>query len=151
MSRSVQIETEHSPYAVRISVGAHTLHADEPNETGGADTGPDPYELLLAALGSCTAITLWMYAERKRWPLQSVEVVLRHSKTQAAGDSEVHSADQIERQISFIGALSREQRQRLLQVAMNCPVHRTLTSQVRINTSAVEPTPASTGPSPAGN
>jgi len=119
-----------------ISVGAHRLIADEPREAGGSDAGPDPYSLLLASLGACTAMTLQIYARRKEWPLERVEVRLRHSRIHAE-DCEVcetrrGSVDRIERQISLSGQLSEEQRGRLLEIAARCPVHRTLTSEISI-------------------
>jgi len=119
-----------------ISAGAHRLIADEPREAGGSDAGPDPYSLLLASLGACTAMTLQIYARRKEWPLERVEVRLRHSRIHAE-DCEVcetrrGSVDRIERQISLSGQLSEEQRGRLLEIAARCPVHRTLTSEISI-------------------
>ena len=119
-----------------IVTGAHRLIADEPREAGGSDAGPDPYSLLLASLGACTAMTLQIYARRKEWPLERVEVRLRHSRIHAE-DCEVcetrrGSVDRIERQISLSGQLSEEQRGRLLEIAARCPVHRTLTSEISI-------------------
>ena len=126
-----------------VSVGPHQLLSDEPRIAGGGDQGPDPYELLLAALGSCTNMTLSLYAERKGWPLQEVRVVLKHSKSYAndCADCERSTAmlDRIERQITLIGELTEEQRQRLLEVANLCPVHRTLTSKIDIQTGLAEP------------
>ena len=120
----------------KIIGGAHTLIADEPREAGGSDAGPDPYQLLLASLGACTAMTLQIYARRKEWPLEKVEVRLRHSRVHAE-DCEIcetkrGSVDRIERQISLSGQLSQEQRERLLEIAARCPVHRTLTSEISI-------------------
>jgi putative redox protein len=120
----------------QITAGAHTLIADEPREAGGSDAGPDPYSFLLAALGACTAITLQIYARRKKWPLEKVEVSLRHSRIHAedCGDCATTQGkiDQIERYISLGGLLSGEQKARLLEIAQRCPVHKTLTSEISI-------------------
>jgi putative redox protein len=122
----------------RISAGRHRLQADEPVAAGGLDSGPDPYGLLLAALGACTSMTLRLYAERKKLPLEHISVHLRHSKVHAADCADCETkegrVDAIERQISLRGAVDDAQRTRLLQIADMCPVHRTLTSEVRIRT-----------------
>lgn len=120
----------------QITAGTHTLIADEPREAGGTDAGPDPYSLLLAALGACTAMTLQIYAKRKDWPLERVEVSLKHSRIHARDCQDCSSTegkiDQIERYISLDGELSEEQKARLLEIAQRCPVHKTLKSQVSI-------------------
>src|SRR5262245_49330058 len=120
----------------RITAGSHTLIADEPPEAGGADAGADPYSLLLAALGACTAMTLQIYARRKGWPLERVEVRLRHARIHAEDCDSCQTSegrvDRIERYISLTGQLSEEQRSRLLEIAARCPVHRTLTSEISI-------------------
>ena len=143
MSRAVTVSGGHSGLRQTISVGPHRLLSDEPKGAGGNDEGPDPYELLLAALGACTNMTLRMYAERKGWPLQEVRVVLKHSKSYAkdCADCERPTAmlDRIERRITLIGDLSEDQRQRLLEIANLCPVHRTLTSKIDIQTELAEP------------
>jgi putative redox protein len=118
-------------FAQVVYDGKHRLTADEPVEEGGLDTGPSPYRLLLAALGACTSMTLRMYAERKKWPLRHVAVRLRHGKSYgqdcaAAADSKPVKIDRIEREIELSGALSDEQRQRLVEIANKCPVHQTL-------------------------
>src|SRR5262245_56391154 len=126
-----------SGFAQEISVGPHRLHADEPIPSGGTDTGPSPYDLLLAALGSCTSMTVSLYARRRKWPLQAVVVRLRHSRSypEDCVDCEAKSVriERIECEIGLTGELSDEQRAALLAIAEKCPVHRTLTSGVRID------------------
>ena len=122
----------------QIQAGAHQLSADEPIESGGTDAGPSPYDLLLAALGSCTSMTIGLYARRKNWPLQEVVVSLWHSKIHAADCAECETRegkiDRIEREIQLIGSLTSEQRSKLMEIADKCPVHRTLTSEINIRT-----------------
>ncbi len=125
-----------------ISAHGHRLRADEPVEVGGTDSGPGPYDFLLAGLGACTAMTVRMYAERKKWPLENAEVTLRHSKVHAADcaacETKAGMLDQIERAIRLDGPLDADQKARLMEIADKCPVHRTLTSEVRIHTTMVE-------------
>jgi putative redox protein len=122
--------------AQHITAGGHPLKSDEPLNVGGTDTGPGPYDLLLAALGSCTSMTLALYAKRKQWPLEDVTVRLKHSRIHAADcadcDTKEGMLDRIEREIVLSGPLTEEQRTRLLEIANKCPVHRTLTSEIRI-------------------
>jgi putative redox protein len=123
-------------YQQEIIAGDHIVFADEPSSVGGDDTGPNPYELLLGALGSCKAITVIMYAQRKGWDLQAVEVELTHSKDYAADceacvDRDV-KLDRIRVTISFKGDLNDEQRLRLKEIAKRCPIHQTLTSKIDI-------------------
>jgi putative redox protein len=126
------------PFEQVMLDGRHRLAADEPVSAGGGDAGPNPYELLLMSLGSCTSMTVHMYAGRKKWPLEQVVVRLRHKKVYAqdCADCEKPAAmiDRIDRNIEFIGALDDEQRKRLLEIADHCPVHRTLTSEISIVT-----------------
>src|SRR5436305_11204519 len=112
----------------RIDVRGHHLTADEPLADGGSDLGPNPYELLLSALGACTAITVKMYAQRKGWPLESIEVALQHERIHAEDcaecDTRVGYLDKITKHISLYGALDAEQRLRLVEIAERCPVSR---------------------------
>jgi uncharacterized OsmC-like protein len=128
-------------FAQEILVGSHRLRADEPLAAGGADSGPNPYDLLLASLGTCTSMTVALYARRKGWPLEGVTVRLRHSRIYAADCEECETregfVDRIERDIAFAGPLSAEQQSRLLEIAGRCPVHRTLTSEINIRTALV--------------
>src|SRR6266566_4195199 len=128
-------------FAQEIIAGAHRFQADEPVGVGGTGTGPGPYDLLLAALGACTSMTVAMYARRKGWPLENVTVWLKHSRIYASdcADCETKEGmlDQIDRHIRFTGSLSAEQRQRLLEIADKCPVHRTLKSEINIQTRPV--------------
>ena len=136
MPRMVMVNSGIVKYAQNISVGPHLLQADEPRDSGGNDVGPNPYELLLSALGACTSMTLCIYAERKQWPLQGVQVRLAHSKLyaedRAACDTKPETLDQIDVEISLIGDLSEDQRQRLMEIADRCPIHRTLISEMQI-------------------
>lgn len=132
------VEAGDGKYAQNILAGAHPLRADEPQSAGGMDTGPSPYGLLLAALGACTSMTLRMYAERKQWPLERVAVELRHEKMHAADcatcETKEGKIDRIDRVVDISGPLDEEQRARLLEIADMCPVHRTLHSEVRVET-----------------
>jgi uncharacterized OsmC-like protein len=139
--RSVVVRGSAAGFAQEIHAGPHRLHADEPVSAGGTDTGPSPYDLLLAALGACTSMTVAMYARRKAWPLEAVTVHLRHSKIYAADCAECETKegmlDRIERDIHFTGPLTDEQRAKLLEIANKCPVHRTLTSEIDIVSRAI--------------
>jgi putative redox protein len=138
MSRIVVVNSDRESLLQTIQIGQHRLHADE-NADWGNDRGPNPYELLLAALGACTSMTLKMYANQKHWPLQDVQVRLSHSRIYAADcaacDTKVGTLDQIEVEISLMGDLSESQRQRLMQIADHCPVHRTLLGEIQIRMS----------------
>jgi putative redox protein len=138
---SVLVRGSAAGFAQEIQAGKHRLHADEPAAAGGADTGPSPYDLLLAALGACTSMTLGAYARRKAWPLEDITVRLRHSKVHAADCSDCETRDgmldRIERDIHLAGPLTNEQRAKLMEIAGKCPIHRTLTSKIEIKTRAV--------------
>jgi len=125
-------------YVQHVRLGRHLYVADEPKDAGGTDAGPNPYDYLLAALGSCTSMTLRMYAEMKKLPLERVDVHLSHRKIHAQDCAECETregkVDEIERRIELVGQLSDEQRQKLMEIADRCPVHRTLKSEIRIVT-----------------
>ena len=125
-------------FAQQILAGSHALTADEPTDSGGTGIGPSPYDLLLAALGACTSMTVGMYARRKAWPLESVTVRLRHSRIHASDcatcETQEGMLDRIERDLEFFGALTTEQRAKLVEISNKCPVHRTLSSEIDIQT-----------------
>jgi putative redox protein len=135
-------ETGNSKFQQSVTVGPHQLLADEPKAAGGDDTGLSPYDLVLAGLGACTSMTMRLYADRKSLPLTRTTVTLEHSKiyAQDCADCETRDGmlDQIERVIAMEGALSSEQRQKLMEIADKCPVHRTLTSEIHIVTRAAD-------------
>lgn len=135
-------ESDNAPYGQEITAGSHRWSADEPAAAGGHDVGPNPYDMLLAALGACTSMTLRMYAQRKAWPLERVTVTLRHDKIYAKDCAECHSTtgrvDVIERDIVLEGPLDDEQRARLMDIANRCPVHQTLTSETVVHDRLVE-------------
>jgi uncharacterized OsmC-like protein len=138
---SVVVHGSAAGFVQEIRAGSHHFRSDEPASAGGTDAGPTPYDLLLAALGACSSMTIGMYARRKAWPLEEVTVHLRHSKIHAADCSNCETSDgmldRIERDIHFTGPLSPEQRSRLLEIAGKCPVHRTLSSKIDIRTREV--------------
>jgi uncharacterized OsmC-like protein/fermentation-respiration switch protein FrsA (DUF1100 family) len=135
-------ETRNSKFQQTVSIGPHRMLADEPAAAGGEDTGPGPYDFLLAGLGACTSMTMRLYADRKALPMERVTVTLRHGKIHARDCEECETRegmlDQIERVIAIEGALDADQRKRLMEIADKCPVHRTLTSEIRIVTRAAE-------------
>ena len=125
-------------FVQEIEAGQHQLRSDEPVSAGGTDAGATPYDLLLAALGSCTSMTVGMYARRKQWPLTGVTVRLSHSRVHVRDctvcDTEEAMLTVIERVVEVDGSLSDAQRERLLAIANRCPVHLTLTSTIDIRT-----------------
>lgn len=124
-----------------VLAGVHRLSADEPAAAGGDDAGPNPYDYLLAALGACTSMTIRLYVARKNWPLRRVRVTLSHSKIHAKDcaecETKVGMVDQITREIALEGDLDAEQTAKVMEIADKCPVHRTLTSEIRIVTRRV--------------
>jgi len=128
--RTVEVvTTDRGKFVVEISVGPHALCADEGTEVGGLDMGPEPHDFLLAGLGACTAMTLKMYAERKSIPLEDVQVKLSQQKV---GD--VH---EMTREITLVGDLDEATRQRMLEIANKCPVHKTLMGKIEIKSALV--------------
>ena len=131
-------ETGQGKFQQEIMSGPHRFLADEPVKVGGLDTGPGPYDLLLAGLGACTAMTLRLYADLKKLPLTRVSVRLSHNKIHAKDCENCETVegmvDRIDRAITLEGELDAEQRKRLLEIADKCPVHRTLTSEIDIRT-----------------
>ena len=140
--RVVVRETRNSKFQNAISIGPHRLLADEPVAAGGEDSGPNPYDFLLAALGACKSMTMRLYADRKSFPLERATVSLEHSKIHAQDCAECETRegmlDQIDVAIALEGQLDPEQRVRILEIADRCPVHRTLTSEIRIVTRAAD-------------
>jgi putative redox protein len=128
--REATIRTRQGKFQQDVELGPHHFVADEPAESGGDDAGPAPHDFLLAALGACTSMTVKMYADRKGWPLTSVEVTLSQAKEGA-----VHV---IRRDIQLVGDLDAEQRARLLEIANKCPVHKTLSGEIRIESALRE-------------
>ena len=128
-------------FAQKIDVGAHHLEADEPVSYGGTDSAPTPYDFILAALGSCTSMTIGLYARKRSWPVEKITVSLWHSKIHAmdCDDCETKEGriDRIEMEIHIDGALTDEQRTKLMEIAGKCPIHQTLTHEINIKTRAV--------------
>ena len=144
MTRAVIVKSGEDRYAQTILVGQHLFQGDEPFDVGGRDAGPNPYELLLAALGTCTSITVRMYAERKGWPLEDVQVRLVYAPVPSencdTSSGEAELVDGIQEELIVVGDLSEAQRRRLAEIAAKCPVHRTLGSPISICTRLTTPT-----------
>lgn len=135
---TVEVRERNGGLTQDIRAGNHTLIGDEPREVGGADEGPTPYDYLLTALGTCTSMTLRMYANRKQWPLESVQVRLQHDRIHAKDcedcETENGRIDRIRKEITVTGALDADQLARLAEIADRCPVHRTLMNEKKIET-----------------
>jgi uncharacterized OsmC-like protein/fermentation-respiration switch protein FrsA (DUF1100 family) len=135
-------ETRASKFQQTVSMGPHRMRADEPVAAGGEDSGPGPYDFVLAGLGACTSMTMRLYADRKGLPLERTTVTLKHSKIHAQDCAECETRegmlDQIDLAIGMEGDLDAEQKKRLIEIADKCPVHRTLTSEIHIVTRAAD-------------
>jgi putative redox protein len=139
LETSVRVETRSGKFGQTVTAGQHVLIGDEPLSAGGEDLGPSPYDLLLAALGTCTSMTLQMYAARKGWPLERVVVELAHDRVHAkdcedCGEGLQGKIERIHRKVTLVGPLTDEQKKRLMEIADKCPVHKTLTSDPVIKT-----------------
>jgi uncharacterized OsmC-like protein len=136
--KTVAVRLGDEGYTTEVMVRHHSLTADEPPKVGGNDFGPSPYELVSAGLGACTAMTLHMYARRKKWPLKEVVVHIDHYKDYATDAAHTEDAkskiDHFDRLLEIEGDLDDTQRARLLEIADKCPVHRTLHNAVLVNT-----------------
>ncbi len=132
----IRVQIGKTGFTSEVTAGRHSLRADEPKDVGGTDTGPTPYDLLLAALGSCTAMTLRMYADRKGWPLEGATIELGHDRVHArdceACETETGYIPRITKRVTLSGPLDAAQHERLLEIGDRCPVHRALTSEIVI-------------------
>ncbi len=137
----VVVEGKTTGFLQHIQARHLVFSSDEPVDKGGTDVGPNPYELLLASLGACTSMTLKLYAGRKKWPLESVRVTLRHDRIHAQDcedcDKETGMIDVIYKKLELGGVLDEEQRERLLEISARCPVHRTLLNEMKIRSELV--------------
>ena len=139
----VVARTRSGTFHTDLRVRRHALVADEPRSVGGEDEGPTPYDFLLAGLGACTSMTLQMYAGRKGWSLDEARVRLKHARLHKSDEARSEDGsearlDVVDREVELLGDLDEEQRARLLEIADRCPVHRTLSAGVRIDTRAAE-------------
>ncbi|WP_308367102.1 MULTISPECIES: OsmC family protein [unclassified Microbulbifer] len=129
-------ESDGGKFIQEMHSGPHQLVADEPEDSGGDNKGPGPYEYILMGLGACTSMTIRMYADRKEIPLERVRVILSHRKVHAKDcedcENKEGKIDEIVREITLEGRLTGEQRQKLLDIANRCPVHQTLTSEIKV-------------------
>ncbi|HZJ55976.1 MAG TPA: OsmC family protein [Myxococcaceae bacterium] len=139
--RRVEVSGPATGFRTEVEVGGHRLVVDEPIAVGGVDAGPTPYEMLLAGLGACTAMTLRLYADRRKWPLERARISLQHRKVHAQDcvDCVTKPAkmDVVDRVITLEGALTEEQRAKLLEIAERCPVQQTLGGKIQVNTKLV--------------
>lgn len=139
--KSVLVKVGTDTLLADVQAGRHTFVLDEPVGAGGQDRGPTPYDLLLAALGACTAITLRLYADQKKWPLEAIEVRLRHQRAHRADcdacEQPGQMLEEIEKELRLVGPLTEEQRQRLELISQKCPVQKTLMNALRIKTQLV--------------
>jgi uncharacterized OsmC-like protein len=139
---NVVVRGDARSFKQEIVEGKHHLVADEPISAGGDDSGPDPYDYLLTALGVCTSMTVGLYARRKQIPLENITVSLRHSRIYAKDCEECETKegmlDRIEVELDLTGPLSAEQHDKLMEIAAKCPVHRTLTSEINIRLRAAQ-------------
>ena len=127
------------PFKTTLTAGSHEIIADEPTSVeGGNDQGPDPYDMLLMSLGTCSAMTIKMYARRKKWPVEDIFIEMRHNKRHADDCADCENPeskiDSIEKELIIKGDLSQEQLNKLLEISKKCPVHRTLLGEISINT-----------------
>lgn len=127
------------PFKTTLTAGKHEIIADEPTSVeGGNDQGPDPYDMLLMSLGTCSAMTMKMYARRKKWPVEDIFIEMRHNKRHADDCADCENPeskiDSIEKELIIKGDLSQEQLDKLLDISKKCPVHRTLLGEISINT-----------------
>lgn len=138
----VHVYQDGSTYRTVLTAGNHELTADEPERAGGKELGPDPYDYLLMSLGSCTVITLRMYADRKGWPVEEIYMELRHFRDHAKDcedcDDPSLKIDKIEKELVVKGDLDQDQVDRLLEISNKCPVYRTLTGELEISSSIVK-------------